>query len=567
MTLARLDQIEGPGLEARVCIIGAGAAGITLASELDGCGFKVLLLEAGQLKADKGLEDYYRGTASPPHPDPTQFRRVLFGGTTGVWGGRCIPYDPTDLEPREHVANSGWPLSYEELARHYPAALRYCDAGDRFDFSVAGSLAAPRPTIAGFTGRGADGSQIVLNDRIERYSLPTDFGSRYRERIRASRNVSALLGARCLRLHRAPGSTRIESAEVIDPAGRRREVRAEVFVLATGGIEVPRLLMLSDPEGAGLGNQGDCLGRYYMCHFENSLGRVVPHGAAVAFDFERTPDGVYCRRQLRFTPEAMKAHRLLNMAFRLHFPSYSDASHGSAVMSAIYLAKSSLIPEYRNILASNAEVPPSPTGAHLRNVIFGLPQALRFGYQWLFQIRLARRKLPYTLVANADGSYPLEFNSEQTPLPSSRVTLGDEVDCHGLRRVRIDWQVSEEDADAACRGFLLLRDTLERSGTCRLELDEARMRERIRRSPPLGGHHIGTARMAVSERHGVVDTNCAVFGAPNLHIASAAVFPTSSHANPTLTIVAMAVRLAGQLRHQLAAPVAVHTPVAQAQSA
>lgn len=550
MALAVLDELVEPALEARVCIIGAGAAGITLATELDGCGFKVVLLEAGKLRPDGSFTDYYRGGASPPHPDPTQFRRVVFGGTTGVWGGRCVPFDPIDLEPRDHVASSGWPLRYAELARHYPAALRYCDAG-AFDFSVAGSVAQPKPTIAGFEGTGEGGAAVVMADRIERYSLPTNFGTRYRNRLRESANVSALLGARCLKLRKQKGGDRIESAEVIDRAGRRHTVRAEVFVLATGGIEVPRLLMLSDPEGSGLGNREGCLGRYYMCHFENTVGRMVPHGAAVAFDFERTRDGVYCRRQLRFTPLAMKEHRLLNMAFRLHFPSYSDATHGSSVMSGIYLAKSMLIPEYRDILRANAEVEPSPTAAHVRNVLLGLPQLIRFGGDWIFRIRLARRKLPYTLVANADGSYPLEFNSEQTPLPSNRVTLTDEEDRHGLKRVRIDWRVSDEDADAAYRGFMLLRDTLARSGTCRLELDEARLRERIRSSPPLGGHHIGTARMAATERSGVVDASCAVFGLPNLYVASSAVFPTSSHANPTLTIVAMAVRLAEHLRNQL----------------
>lgn len=550
MTLATLDQIDEADLDAHVCIIGAGAAGITLANELDGCGFKVLLLEAGTLKTDPRLEDYYRGEAKPPHPDPTEFRRVRFGGTTNVWGGRCVPYDPTDLEPREHIANSGWPMAYEELARYYPAALQYCDAGD-FDFNVNGSLQTPAPTIGGFKGAGADGDAVVMNDRIERYSLPTDFGTRHRQRIVKSENVTALLGARCVRLQRAVGSERIQAAELMDRAGRHRRVSARIFVLATGGIEVPRMLLLSDPDGPGLGNQGDCVGRYYMCHFENTLGRVVPHGAPVVFDFERTRDGIYCRRQLRFTAQAMKAHRLPNMAFRLHFPSYSDATHGSAVMSAIYLAKSTLIPEYRSILAANAESPPSSNAAHLRNVLLGLPQAARFGLDWLFRIRLAQRKLPYTLVANADGTYPLEFNSEQTPLPDSRVTLTNEQDPHGLRRVSIDWRLSQDDVDAACRGFLLLRDTLARSGSCRLDIDEERMRDRLRRSPPLGGHHIGTARMATSVRQGVVDVNCAVFGVPNLYVASSAVFPTSGHANPTLTIVAMAVRLAKHLRQQL----------------
>jgi choline dehydrogenase-like flavoprotein len=550
MTLAALELIEEQDLEARVCIIGAGAAGITLANELDRCGFKVLLLEAGGLKPDASLTDYYQGSATSPHPDPSQYRRTMFGGTTGIWGGRCIAFDPIDLQSRENVANSGWPIGYEELAKYYPTALKYCDAGD-FDFTVAGSLRDPLPTIDGFDGSAADGAQVVLADRIERYSLPTDFGARYRHRIQASQNVSALLGARCLRLLRQAGTERVEAAEVVDRAGRKRRIRAEVFVLATGGIEVPRLLMLSDPEGAGLGNGNDCLGRYYMCHFENTFGRVIPHGARVVFDFERSMDGVYCRRQLRFSSDALRRYRLLNTAFRLHFPGYSDASHGSSVMSGIYLAKSMLIPEYRLILAASAESPASPASAHFRNVLTGLPQLLRFSVDWLFRIQLARRKLPYTLVPNADGTYPLEFNSEQTPDVTNRVTLADDVDRHGLRRVRVEWRVCDEDIGAACRAFMLLREVLERGRACRLEFDEARLRERLSRSVPLGGHHMGTARMAATERTGVVDENCSVFGAPNLYIASSAVFPTSSHANPTLTIVALAVRLAAHLKSQL----------------
>jgi choline dehydrogenase-like flavoprotein len=242
------------------------------------------------------------------------------------------------------------------------------------------------------------------------------------------------------------------------------------------------------------------------------------------------------------------------MAFRLHFPNYADASHGSSVMSGIFLAKSILIPEYRTILQHNStEIVAAPTADHMRNVARGLPQLARFAGQWLFRIRLAKRKLPYTLVPNADGSFPLEFNSEQIPLASNRVQLADEFDRHGLRRVRIDWRVSEADVDAAFRGFQLLRDSFNRSGACELQLDEAKLRNQLSRSMPLGGHHIGTARMSASASQGVVDENCAVFGLPNLFVASSAVFPTSSHANPTLTIVAMALRLAAHVKARFAA--------------
>ena len=545
MTLGMLDEVGDDLLRARVCIIGAGAAGITLACELGAAGLKVLLVEAGGLNPDGGLADYYGGTATAPHADPAQFRRTVFGGTTGLWGGRCVPFQPIDFEKRDYVSNSGWPIAYEDLARHYPRALQYCDAG-AFDFTASGSVQSFAQTIEGF-----DGGDVVITDRIERYSLPTDFGHRYRDQIRQSTHITALLGGRCLRLMKAAGTDRIDGAELVDRAGRKRTVSAQVFVLATGGVEVPRLLMLSDQQGAGFGNRGDALGRYYMCHFENTAGSLVPLGARVVFHFERTTDGVYCRRQLRFRPEAQRHNRLLNTVFRLHFPSYSDASHGSSVMSTIYLAKSVLVPEYRNILQHGAEAPASPTLQHVRNVVTGLPQLAKFASDYLFRIRLARRKLPYTLVPNADGSFPVDFNSEQTPLASNRVTLSDDVDRHGLRRVHIAWRLSEEDIDSAHRAFQLLRETLNRSGRARLGFDEQHLRERISRSVPLGGHHIGTARMAASERMGVVDANCAVFGLPNLYIASSAVFPTSSDANPTLSIAALAIRMAGHLRSAL----------------
>ncbi len=528
--------------KAGVCIIGAGAAGISLACELDGCGFDVLLLEAGGLESRVG--EFYEGSATHPHPDPTQFRRVGFGGTTSVWGGRCIPLDPIDFERREYIANTGWPVAYDEVSRFYPAAMEYCDAG-RLDFLAKNSLPGAGPIIPGYFG-----DEVIDADHIERYSLPTDFGKRYRNRLRKSKNVTVVLRLRCLRLNRAPGEDKIESAEFIDQGGRIQSVRAVVFVLATGGIEVPRLLLASDPAGIGFGNLGDCVGRFYTCHFEGTCARVVPRNKPVAFRFERTSDGIYCRRQIRFTPAAQRNHRLLNTVFRLHFPSYADASHGSSVMSAIYLAKSVLLPEYRAILQQHTDVRSSPSLQHIENVVKDIPGLARFAGEWLFRIRLAKRKLPYTLVPNADGSFPLEFNAEQTPDPSNRIMLKDEQDRHGLPRVNIVWRVGDQDAQAVLRSFKLLRESMERNGASQLQFGDDQLAAQIDRSIPLG-HHMGTARMAASAHLGVVNKDCAVFGLPNLYVASSAVFPTCGHANPTLTIVALAVRLGQHLRSHL----------------
>jgi choline dehydrogenase-like flavoprotein len=558
--IATLDETLGRERHrAMICIVGAGAAGIALACELDGCGLSVLLLEAGGLRPDARLsDDMYRGTATPPHPNPAEFRRVVFGGTTGIWGGRCVPFDPIDFEARDYVSESGWPISYEDVARYYPRAMSYCHAGV-FDFSVQGSLGNAPPTIPGLDDAG-----VLLADRVERYSLPTDFGRSYRARIARSANVTALLHARCVGIIRQPGQERVDAVEVVDPSGRRHRVEATVFVLAMGGMETTRLLLNTNENGPALGNRSDRLGRYYACHFENVVGRLVATRGPVAFDFEKTRDGVYCRRKMQFSARAQREHNLLNMAFRLHFPAYSDAAHGSPVLSAIFLAKSALIPEYRAILQQGPEAAvTSPARAHLRNIALGLPGLGHFAWQWVFLRNLARRKLPYTLVRNRDGSYPLEFNSEQTPLASSRITLTDDTDSDGLKRLRVDWRFSQDDAGAAHRGFRLLQQILEKS-SCRLELDDAGLAQSIGRSAPLGGHHIGTTRMAATPGLGVVDRNCALFEAPNLFVASASVFCTSSHANPTLTIVALALRLADHLKRTLSAGAAAETPLSDA---
>ena len=531
---------------ATVCIVGAGPAGITLACELDGCGIPVILLESGTITSSTVPVDDYVGKFAPPHPDTTAYRRASLGGTSSIWGGRCVPLDPIDFEARDYIRHSGWPIPYLEVARHYPRALTYCDAGAN-EFTVNGSLHRASPT---FPENHNDAT--LITDRIERYSLPTNFGLKYRKQLRNSVNVTVVLQARCVALVKSDSADRIASVIVVDSAGRRVTLNAITVVLATGGIEVPRLLLNSNYDGGGLGNRYDCLGRFYSCHFENTIGKIVAPKTRIPFKFEKTRDGIYSRRKLQFSPAAQRKNRLLNTAFRFHFPDYSNALHGSAVLSTIFLAKSVLIPEYRAILSHHqAQGAQSSAGQHLKNIAKGLPEVIGFGAQWLLLRKLARRKLPYTLVPNADGSFPLEFNSEQTPSADSRVLLCQETDRHGMRRVDVRWHIDEADINATYRGFMVLREALLKSYGCHLLVDQASLRDQVAASVPLGGHHIGTARMSTSERTGVVDTNCAVHDLQNLFIASSAVFPTSGHANPTLTIVALSIRLADHLKRIL----------------
>ncbi len=549
-------------LRAAICIVGGGAAGITLACELDASGVQVLLLDASAPGARGEVsQDPYEGSSEGAHATPRFFRRRGFGGTTAIWGGRCVPFDPIDFEPREHVRDSGWPISYDEVARHYPAAMAYCDAG-AFEFDARQAFTQPGAVVQGLASGGG-----MLADGIERYSLPTHFGKRYGARLAASANVRVLAPAQVTQLLRAAGSERIAALECRAGEGAPvLRIEAGRFVLAAGGIETARLLLASRGDGngsgngigtgtgTGIGNRFDNVGRYYTCHVENFIGTLRPRHAGGSFHFETTRDGVYGRRKLAFDAATQRRARLLNTSFRLHYPNVADARHGSAVLSAVYLARRALIPEYRRILQYGVgeSVRTSTVTAHVGNVAAGLPQLAAFGADWMRRRVFARRKLPYVLVPNADGSFVLEVNAEQTPLRDSRITLGDRVDGYGMPRVHIAWRLGSDDVDSLCRAYRLLRDEVRAQGAGSLEFDDAALRDTVAASVPLGGHHIGTARMADHPSRGVVDANAAVFDAPNLFIAGSATFPTSSHANPTLTIVAMSIRLAAHLRTETA---------------
>lgn len=544
--------IADTSLEADVAIVGAGPAGITLAHELTGSGLSVLLLEAGGREADAGRQDGFAGEVldAGRHPPLTLYRVRAFGGGSTLWGGRCVPFDPIDLEPRPHVRWSGWPISYDELRRWYRRALAYCEAGPP-RFTAAEAL----PAGAGAMVAGLTDGEIAC-DRLERFSPPTDFGRRHARALERSRQVRLVLGASCTGLSLSEDRRAVTGASFATPAGHRLEVRAGRVVLAAGALETARLLL-----AAGVGN--DWVGRCYMCHIEGkaAVARFQP-GTKVVFQYERDRDGVYVRRHFSLPAEVQRRRGLTNVILRFEPPIIADPAHRNAVLSAMWLSRTFLKPEYERKLASfgyrGAESGGRRTliARHLMNVGMGAPALARFGLDWTLRHVLAARKLPYVAVAGRGGAFTLDYNAEQVPNPDSRVTLGNERDALGLPRLVVDWRATRQDVDGVLAAHRLLDHALRDSGIGRLDVDEDAIRHGYN---AIGGHHMGTARMADSPASGAVDAQCRVFGLANLYVAGAALFPTSSHANPTLTLVALAARLAEHLREQTRRPQAPPT--------
>lgn len=526
-----------------LCIVGGGAAGISLAVAMMRRGQRVLLVDGGDFAEKPELADAYAGSAQEPHPATTEYRRQRFGGTTHLWGGRCVPLDPVDFERRSHVANSGWPISYEEYAKYLPEALAYCDAGEP-DFSVQALNGSTAPMFSELPRFGGG-----LYERIERYSLPTDFAAKFGDELKRSDDVKVILRARCTRIGLSADGASVDSV-VLSDGEREVEVKAARVVLCAGGIEAARLLLCARETAPSWQRFDGSLGRYYACHFDLIFGAMAFSNEKPHFDFQRTKDDVYARRKLQFSREVLSERGLLNSTYRLHFPPYADPGHGSGVLSTIYLAKSILASEYQAILnhgKSNGGVAPRRL-AHLGNVVTDMGSVLGFGYDWLFHRKLARRKLPYTLIRDRRGTYPFEFNSEQVPDAGNRIELLDQCDSQGLRRVSVKWRLTGADVDSGVRSFELLRSMLSTTRNSRLDFDMGELKEQVSSALPVGGHHIGSTRMGLSPEHSVVDADCRVHGVDNLFVLSSSIFPTNGHANPTLSIVAFALRLAGHLQ-------------------
>ncbi|HEY4342352.1 MAG TPA: GMC family oxidoreductase [Steroidobacteraceae bacterium] len=544
-----LDLNDGATLATDVCIVGAGAAGITLALELADSGLDVLLLESGGLQAEDSTQRLYEGEVVDErlHSPPDRYRQRRFGGSTTIWGGRSAPFDPIDFEARDYIPHSGWPIDLATLGPYYIRANQVCELG-AFRYRASEAFARPLPPmIPGFH------SDHFTTDSLERFSCPTDFGVRYGTALRKAQNVRVLLHANLTKIHFQADSRVVDSLSIRTLAGKGFTVRPRQVTLAMGGLEIPRLLLTNtDRWPQGIGNSHDVVGRYYMCHVAGTIGVLRPKhsGADIWHGYDVSDDGVYCRRRLALSPASQRRLGLGNFIARLHHRNITDPIHGSAVLSALQLAKGLISYEYGKRLNAEEHSNFRTWMAHAGNVLSAPWEVIAFGHHMLRDRFLAARKFPSIIVRSPAGHYSLDFHAEQIPYAASRIKLTSDQDALGLQKLLIDWRYTDADIATVREAIALFAAELQRSGVGTFEYDPAAIELEMARYGAYGGHHLGTTRMGNDPRTSVVDANGRVHGTENLYIAGGAVFPTSSQANPTLTIVALAIRLADHLRRQ-----------------
>jgi len=482
---------EGTTIDADVVIVGGGAAGITLARFLQNGRRSVVVLEGGLRDFDDRHQDLYDGPAIGEGYDLRFSRLRQLGGSTNHWTGYCRPLDPLDFEDRAWVQHApGWPISRDELRPWYEAAAVVCE------------LIGPVPDLSADWRRVTeDGDDpLLLPDSaavvssVHQLSEPTRFGERYREdltsppaeqlRVLLGSNVTAL---RCVDAGR-PGDATVDRLEVTSFDGGTFVVAAPIVVLASGGIEVPRLLLSAAQQSVDpLPLPNDLVGRYFSDHLEGVVGELLT---------DEPISGLYdavlltrVQALLRPSDEVSGEHELLATAFSLR----------------------------------RVEPEPVPSSFDPAD--------------------LAPLLAPGTRAAD-DGPFlaKVHFSIEPEPDPDSRVSLGEDVDELGMRRSQLDWRIPPTTFRSLHRAFDVVADDLAARGIGRLR--RLRPEDEERR---IGWHHIGTTRMHADPSLGVVDADSKVHGIDNLWVASSSVFPSAGSANPTLTIVALALRLADHL--------------------
>lgn len=534
-----------------VCIIGAGPAGIAVASAFADSRYRVCVIESGGFDSDSMTHALSEGdSVGPIDFDPSLCRLRAIGGSSRLWGGGCVPLTRLDMAPRDWVPASGWPLGFDELVAWWEQARGLLDIAPRHGIGDGGFA----------DGRFAHALPLQPERIVDRvcYISPVKFQSRYRAMFGDSANITLVLHATLTELVAGPEGSRVRVGRIGSLAGRRGTVRARHYVLAGGAIENARLLLASDgSHPRGMGNDHDQVGRHFMDHPRCLAGKVVDgdlHSLLRPYNSSELRREFPLYRELALSDAVQRERRLLNGRAR-PYPVIASTPAGLQALRALRASfRRSANDDSTGVEAAvqdalDAGIPAGPesappAGTRRRGLI--LRMGMNAGHiATALACRLRNRPLDrYRHVA-------LMTYFEQSPNRDSRVTLADTRDAMGVRKVRVDWRLSELDYASYRTTARILGEEAARCCGGRFEpqpwvLDPGLL-------PTLAGtaHHLGTTRMSERPEDGVVDRDCRVHGMDNLHVAGSSVFPTGGWAFPTFTIVALALRLADRLRSGL----------------
>ena len=496
-------------IEGDICIIGAGAAGISMALEWIDTPYKVILLEGGGFEYDEKVQELYNGKITGRPYFPLMSSRLhYFGGTTGHWGGMCSTFDAIDFRERNWVDHSGWPFEREELASFYPRSQSILDLGP-YEYDVKywekqNSSFIPLPL-----------EDDVIWSKIWQFSPPTRMGKKFREVIVNAKNIHLYTYANVVDLNATDNIASIKKVTIKNYANKKGVVKAKYYVLACNALQNARLLLASNKQApAGLGNSNDLVGRFFMEHVEMKSGELYLNEASPLALYQRNAQA---SAELSISAQMQEKLQILN-----------------GTVSLMPLEKSR--EKFSNISIWSQDDPRKNLQSYIK---YKTPE------------RTVSSMLHHLLRSDSYKIFAMYTRIEQAPNPASRVTLNSDIDSLGVPRINLDWQTSPIDKKTVRELNKLIGQQIGKAGIGRVKLLDYLIDENDDNMPSFtsgGWHHLGTTRMNEDPRKGVVDKNCKVHGIDNLFIAGGSCYPTVGAVNPTLTIVAISLRLSDYLK-------------------
>lgn len=516
---ARSDDVPEE-ITSSVCVVGAGAAGITLARSLSDTLSDVVLVEAGGFRIDGATQQLFSGQQlGLPYYNLLACRLRYFGGTTNHWSGYCRANDLIDYEGRPALDLPRWPVTHDDLAPYIEQAGKALGI-QALHFQPAEALKAKGVDPKDLAEEQSD----VLQTKNFLFARNMRLGPRNREAIEADPNIRPIQYLNLTHIQLTPNGRSVDHLVCKTLTGKTVILRARTYVMCCHGIENARLLLASnDVLPFGIANASDHVGRYFMDHTHFRASRFVPSPAFPMLYNRRYAENYGLNANLSFTDAFTRDAGLLQYYCRFN-PVYY-APHTTDALRDI--RADMMEPGDIDFLRDVATVTGDIVG--VSKDIF-----LRLG-----------------LRADQPDYYEMEHRLEQAPNPDSRVVLSDRTDALGSRIADLDWRINDNDVDSFRRGQTLMGQELAALGWGRV-IEEDITRPLVEARIAGHYHHIGTTRMSEDALDGVVDADCRVHGVNNLYVAGSSIFPTAGYSGPTMMIMAFAMRLADHLKQELA---------------
>jgi choline dehydrogenase-like flavoprotein len=501
-----------------ICIVGTGPSGISLATKFNNTKYSIVMLESGGLLPDPKYQTLNKGKNSGPRFLSLDGSRIrCWGGGSLLWAGHCGQFSQDEFNQKEYIPLSGWPINKEDLNKYYEEAsgllgINYeLFGGERYldDIWNLG--------LSKFDVQKSFLSESLL---LKANSENRNFGTKFKNEIQSSDNIDVIYHATVTNIQLSENRKTVTNLIINSLNGNKAIIKANVYILAAGALENPRLLLASN---VGInnaeGNNRHFVGKCFMSHPGVSEAAEIHNTNNVSSvclknnNFHNVDKNIIpylqVKDNLRITNKLLK--------HSIEIKAYPDLINGSTYWSG------RIFSEFDKLKGN-------------------------------FQIMESIEKLLCRLSGNKYNSllWDVGVGIEQQPRLNNKLNLDGDVDSLGVPLLNMYWDnLSELEKNTIIEAIKLLAQELGMNNTGRIKLTKNLLSgEAFNQQDPIN-HHIGTTRMSDSILTGVVDKNCKVFSVSNLYLSGSSVFTTSSNVNPTFTIIALSLRLGDHLKKVL----------------